>query len=244
MIVRFGGRGEWELDDALFELRRTGSPVAVQPKVLALLIHLTQHRDRTVSKAELFQALWPGERVGEGSLTRAVRGARLAVGDSGDGQSIIRSVRGIGYRFAASVDADGASDAPVPPDSGVPLIGRSDALAKLEQRLQRALGGEGSFACIVGPPGIGKSRLADAIALGDIWSGRDTEEVRVLYSAAGSLVDFILERWGRAELRRWVVQVSDSDLGREAIADVTKRRFGIGWSAFEADWKAYVEQLP
>jgi hypothetical protein len=89
-----------------------------------------------------------------------------------------------------------------------------------------------------------KPSLADAIALGDIWSGRDTEEVRVLYSAAGSMVDFILERWGRAELRRWVVQVSDSDLSREAIADVTKRRFGIGWSAFEADWRAYVEQLP
>ena len=106
MIVRFGGRGEWELDDALFELRRAGSPVAVQPKVLALLIHLTRQRDRTVSKAELFQALWPGERVGEGSLTRAVRGARLAVGDSGDGQSVIRSVRGIGYRFVASIDAD------------------------------------------------------------------------------------------------------------------------------------------
>ena len=147
-------------------MRRAGAPVAVQPKVLALLIHLVRHRDRTVSKAELFQALWPGERVGEGSLTRAVRGARLAVGDSGDGQSVIRSVRGIGYRFVAAIDGGAArrSRPARAPGAGVPLVGRVDALAKLDQRLERALGGEGSFACIVGPPGIGKTRLADELA--------------------------------------------------------------------------------
>ena len=63
-------------------------------------------------------------------------------------------------------------------------------------RLKNALAGDGL-----------DRRLADAIALGDIWSGRETEDVRVLYSAGGSLVEFILQRWGRGELRRWVRQV-------------------------------------
>ncbi len=85
--------------------------------------------------------------------------------------------------------------------------------------------------------------LIDALALGDIWSGRKTDQVRVLYSAGGSLVDFIVQRWGRNELRRWVRQVADSDLSHEAISEITRRRFGSGWSAFEADWEAYVEKL-
>jgi hypothetical protein len=99
-------------------------------------------------------------------------------------------------------------------------------------RLQDALAGDGLH-----PP------LADAIALGDIWSGRETEDVRVLYSAGGSLVDFVLQRWGRGELRGWVRQVADSDLSRQAIADITKRRFGMSWPAFVADWRTYVEEL-
>jgi hypothetical protein len=85
--------------------------------------------------------------------------------------------------------------------------------------------------------------LADAIALGNLWSGRKTDDVRVLYSAGGSLMDFILQRWGRSELRRWVRQVSDSDMTREAIAEITDRRFDMTWPAFVADWRAYVEQL-
>ncbi len=43
------------------------------------------------------------------------------------------------------------------------LVGRDDELAKLEGMLGRARGGHGSCAEIAGPPGIGKSRLIEAI---------------------------------------------------------------------------------
>lgn len=45
-----------------------------------------------------------------------------------------------------------------------PMIGRERELALLRERWSRARGGEGSAALIVGEPGIGKSRLAAAIA--------------------------------------------------------------------------------
>ncbi|MBM3146531.1 MAG: hypothetical protein FJ000_01405 [Actinobacteria bacterium] len=86
--------------------------------------------------------------------------------------------------------------------------------------------------------------VRDAIALGDIWSGRPTEDVRVLYSAAGSMVDFILERWDPATVRRWVRAVADSDLSHEEIAAATRRHLGLGWAAFEAEWREHVERLP
>jgi len=86
--------------------------------------------------------------------------------------------------------------------------------------------------------------VRDAIALGDIWSGRSTEDVRVLYSAAGSMVDFILVRWDPATVRRWVRGVADCDLSREDIAAETRRHLGLGWAAFEAEWREHVERLP
>lgn len=82
--------------------------------------------------------------------------------------------------------------------------------------------------------------LPDAIAVGDIWSGRPTEEVRVLYSAAGSLVGFVRHRWGATVLRRWVRDVADSDLSAESIADLTERHLDMRWTAFELAWRAYV----
>lgn len=45
---------EFEMDLASSELRRGGSPVRIQRKPPAFLEHLVRHRDRVVSKQELF----------------------------------------------------------------------------------------------------------------------------------------------------------------------------------------------
>jgi predicted ATPase/DNA-binding winged helix-turn-helix (wHTH) protein len=168
LIYRFA---EFELDAGLFELRREGAPVPVQPKVLALLLHLVRHRARTVRKDELFSALWPAERVGEASLPRAVRGARRALGDDGQSQRAIRSVRGVGYRFVRSVvevaGPDGQAAVPVPappPPSALPIVGREAPLAQLGPRLAEARAGRGGIALVFGTPGIGKTRLVDEVA--------------------------------------------------------------------------------
>jgi DNA-binding winged helix-turn-helix (wHTH) protein len=100
MVFEFG---DFELDESLFELRRLGRRVKVQPKVLALILYLAKNNDRALTTGELFAALWPGLAVGETSLTRAIRGARLALGDSGASQAVVRTVRGQGYRFALPV---------------------------------------------------------------------------------------------------------------------------------------------
>jgi DNA-binding winged helix-turn-helix (wHTH) protein len=91
------------LDEARFELRRHGARVAVQPKVLRLLIYLARHRERVVPADELFAALWQGETVCRGSLKRAVRLARQALGDDGAQQVSIRTVRTYGYQLVAPV---------------------------------------------------------------------------------------------------------------------------------------------
>jgi DNA-binding winged helix-turn-helix (wHTH) protein len=91
----------FEVDEALFELRRAGSRVDVQPKALQLICHLVRNRERVLATGELFEVLCPDQTVGPTSLPRAVREARLAVDDSGASQSTVRTARGRGYRFAS-----------------------------------------------------------------------------------------------------------------------------------------------
>ncbi|MDN4473993.1 alpha/beta fold hydrolase [Demequina zhanjiangensis] len=101
-----GGRytfGDCELDVAGYTLARGGTQVSVEPRVFDLLAHLVTHRDRVVTKEELLDTLWGTRFVSEAALTTALRSARLAVGDSGSAQRVIRTVHGRGYQFVASV---------------------------------------------------------------------------------------------------------------------------------------------
>ena len=94
---------DFELDGARFELRRAGCAVVVQPKVLRMLLLLVAERERAVSTQELFEVLWPGERVGMGSVRRAVLGVRRVLGEVGESQQSVRTVRGFGYQFVQPV---------------------------------------------------------------------------------------------------------------------------------------------
>ncbi|MFF7980141.1 alpha/beta fold hydrolase [Streptomyces sp. NPDC007901] len=103
--------GEYELDVAGHLLHRSGEPVHVEPRALDLLCHLVGHRDRVVPKNELLDEVWGDRFVSEAALTTALRTARLAVGDTGSRQDLIRTVHRRGYRFVAPVTVVG-SDLP------------------------------------------------------------------------------------------------------------------------------------
>lgn len=103
--------GIYEFDDFVlspshFELRRDKLALPVQPKVLRTLLHLVEYRDRVVSADELRRAVWPRECVGAGSIKRAVIGVRRALGEPGDGQHSVRTVRSFGYQFVRPVRID------------------------------------------------------------------------------------------------------------------------------------------
>lgn len=93
--------GDYELDEHLYQLRRVGEVVEVEPKVFDLLVYLVQHQERVVSKDELLEQLWPGQVVSETALTQCIMAARKAVGDDGTRQHTIKTQHGRGYRFVA-----------------------------------------------------------------------------------------------------------------------------------------------
>ena len=163
--------GEYELDALRFELRRRGVRVPVQPKPLALLLHLVARRERLVPREELVAQLWPDVVVSEDALFHALKMAREAVGDGGRRQQVIETVRGVGFRFVAPVEVrrieptrTAARTAPRP--LGIPpLVGRGALLAALAAALDDAVASRrGRFVLLEGEAGIGKTRLLEAFA--------------------------------------------------------------------------------
>ena len=94
---------QFKLDTRAVELRGPNGVVPLEPKCFELLNVLLEARDRAVSKEALFEAVWPGVFVTDASLSTAVKQLRAALGDDGARQSIIKTVRGVGFRFVADV---------------------------------------------------------------------------------------------------------------------------------------------
>src|SRR4051812_13349669 len=94
MLHRFG---PFELDEDKFELRRRGKPVALQRRVLELITHLVNHRDRLVTKEELFAGPWRGTTVTNAALAQTIMLARKALSERSLRSSGIQTVRGKGY---------------------------------------------------------------------------------------------------------------------------------------------------
>jgi DNA-binding winged helix-turn-helix (wHTH) protein/tetratricopeptide (TPR) repeat protein len=162
--------GEHALDRELFQLRRRGEVVPLEPKVFDVLAYLIEHRERVVTKAELLDRLWPGETVSESVLPRCIAAARRAVGDDRTRQSVIQTLHGRGYRFVARLrpGPPAASPppvrAPLPARDPIPFVGRDDAMRRLDAAIQEACAGRARTVLLVGEPGIGKTRAIEELA--------------------------------------------------------------------------------
>ena len=94
---------DFVLDAERRELRRGGEQVALEPQVFDLLHYLLQNRGKVVTKDDLLAAVWGGRIVSESALTSRINAARTAIGDSGDTQRLIRTLRGRGFRLVGTV---------------------------------------------------------------------------------------------------------------------------------------------
>ena len=161
MAIRFD---DFELDLTLPRLTRNGVEVDAQRKALEVLSYLVTHRDRVVPAAELFEELWRGSTVTEGSLTRAVLAARRAVDDDGATQRLVRTVRGRGYQFVGEqvqTDRDVAPAMHRPSTAkGRGYVGQRELQGDLTNILDELREGTGAAVLFSGEPGIGKSRGA------------------------------------------------------------------------------------
>jgi DNA-binding winged helix-turn-helix (wHTH) protein len=110
--------GEYLIDTTRFRISSGDASIPVEPKVFDLLEYLIRHRDRVVTREELFKEVWDGREVSDATLSNHIKSARKVLGDSGELQSTIQTIRGRGYQFIAPVkvipEGAGGYEAPAP----------------------------------------------------------------------------------------------------------------------------------
>ena len=77
--------------------------IAVAPQVFDLLDYLIRNRERVVSKDDLINVVWNGRIVSDAALTTRVNAARIAIGDTGEKQRLIKTLPRKGFRFVGTV---------------------------------------------------------------------------------------------------------------------------------------------
>jgi TolB-like protein len=95
---------DFEIDVARHELRRAGAVVHIEPQVFDLIVLLVKNRERIVSKDELIESIWQGRIISEAALSSRISAARRALGDTGNEQTLIRTLHKRGFRFVGEVD--------------------------------------------------------------------------------------------------------------------------------------------
>src|SRR5262245_6704172 len=164
--------GRAELRPVERELRIDGEPVEIGGRAFDLLQVLVERRERVVTKDELLELVWPGPVVEEHNLYVQINTLRKLVGPGA-----VLTIPGRGYRFALPVRGElpasvqrvalGTSTAEfdeAPTKGNVPaeippLYGRETEIGEV-----LALVRHHRLVSIVGAGGIGKSRLAEAVA--------------------------------------------------------------------------------
>lgn len=96
MIYRFEN---FEIDTSRLSLSCDGQTLSFEPRVYDLLVYLLENRDRIVFKDQLLATVWQGRVVADTTISTAIKEARKLLGDSGEIQRYIETIRGKGFRF-------------------------------------------------------------------------------------------------------------------------------------------------
>ncbi len=155
--------------------------VRIGGRALDILTALVERPGEVVSKRQLMASAWPSVVVEEGNLKVNMAALRRALDDDAGAARYIATVTGRGYRFVAPVlatAATGTSPASGPgttatrshnlPIATTRTIGRADIIETLLHDLEAS-----RLVSIVGTGGIGKTKVALAVAERAVGSFRD-----------------------------------------------------------------------
>jgi DNA-binding winged helix-turn-helix (wHTH) protein len=172
--------GDWLADAAACSLERDGRRVALEPRLMEVLVVLCEFAGDVVSTEQLLIECWRGTFYGDNPVHKSIAQLRRALGDSATEPRYVATVRKRGYRLVADVaflDENGprrrqaatwARGAPYvgltafAADHREVFFGRARAQADVLAALQRRRDEDRGFVLVLGPSGCGKSSLLRA----------------------------------------------------------------------------------
>ena len=98
---------DFELNLRVYELRRAGHTVKLEPTPFEILVALVEQRGNLVGRQQIAERIW-GKGVfldTDNSINGAIRKIRQVLGDDPENPRFIQTVTGKGYRFIAPVVA-------------------------------------------------------------------------------------------------------------------------------------------
>jgi DNA-binding winged helix-turn-helix (wHTH) protein/TolB-like protein len=101
VVYEFAG---FKLDVTRRRLLKNGEPLQLTSKALETLLTLVINAGKTLSKAELMDAVWGETAVEENNLTQQISTLRRALGERPDDHRFIVTVPGRGYSFVALIE--------------------------------------------------------------------------------------------------------------------------------------------
>ncbi len=94
----------FEIDTNSYELSRSGNVVNVEPMVFDLIVFLASNPGQVFSRDALIENVWKGRIVSDATVSTCIKNVRKALGDTGENQTLVQTVRGRGYRLEANVE--------------------------------------------------------------------------------------------------------------------------------------------
>jgi DNA-binding winged helix-turn-helix (wHTH) protein len=156
--------GPFELSSRERVLRRDGLQLPLGNRAFDILVYLAERPGEVVPKKKLFDHVWSGVAVQEGSLRVHIAAIRKALRDGQFGNRYIANIKGRGYAFVGTVvrlehGKDSGSNSPnfrgrlaARP---LTLVGGDAAASEVLDWIR-----QGRFVSLVGPGGIGRTMVA------------------------------------------------------------------------------------
>jgi len=152
----------FRLDTVNHCLWRADERVPLTPKAFDVLRYLVEHADRLVTQEEILEALWPETYVNPEVIKKYVLGIRKVLGDQAEKPAFVATFPRRGYQFIAAVrDESTASPSDRSANEIKTIVGRENALTRLDDSLSKASKGQRQVILVAGEAGIGKTTLLD-----------------------------------------------------------------------------------
>jgi DNA-binding winged helix-turn-helix (wHTH) protein len=124
---------EWQVDPSTNRMVRESEQIRLEPKVMAVLVHLASRPNQMVSRQELEASVWAGTVVSYDALTGAIQKLRKAFGDDSAHPRFIETLSKKGYSLIAPVPHADTSALPGDENSGVKQSG-----ARVSEKVARS----------------------------------------------------------------------------------------------------------